>query len=441
VVNYRVQAQGYSATVGTAGFFNETGDAIYGAMRSYMLVVLNGSTGAVVSGQFYDVFGNGQITEGRNAATLAADLDALTADKVAVVYTFDEPQANLTPGLRTSLKRCGATEQVLGRIQPRGAYILVGVPGAGEGTGIERYAGDVPLATNAWVDLQLQLVNGRPVGMTGGAAVPSLTAAVQQEATARANTDGYLGAQWTVRMTVGNIAGGFGISGTSAPGAQPTIDFGIRANRFFIAPPEGDTSGAPNVVPFAVQTTPYLDPVTGELLPVGTYISAAYIRDLEVAMGRFQNAFITNAMIVSLSATKITAGVIAVGEYIQSSDYITGSAGWRINGNGNAEVNNLVARGMVNGGAFTGYAWPVSGTGFHLSSSGLLLGNFNTGNYFQVTGAGDVFAPQFIIVGGTATFSGSLNVGGSSGQRTKFTNAGMQVFNASNVEIITLGVF
>jgi hypothetical protein len=71
---------------------------------------------------------------------------------------------------------------------------------------------------------------------------------------------------------------------------------------------------------------------------------------------------------------------------------------------------------VVSGGAFgTSFAWPANGAGggYHLSASGLLLGNANTpgAGYFEVTSNGDVYAPQFSITGGTATFSGSLSAG------------------------------
>jgi hypothetical protein len=60
-------------------------------------------------------------------------------------------------------------------------------------------------------------------------------------------------------------------------------------------------------------------------------------------------ASITNANIVSLAATKITAGTIAVGEYIQSSDFVTGVSGWRWGGN-TGEVGSTSIRGLLTAG-------------------------------------------------------------------------------------------
>lgn len=95
------------------------------------------------------------------------------------------------------------------------------------------------------------------------------------------------------------------------------------------------------------------------------------------------------------------------------------------------------------GGSHTSsYTWPASGGGFHLSSSGLLLGNFNTGSYFQVTAAGAVSAPGLVISSGTATFSGTLSanivntnqiVGGAASTAFSATGTGATVTLAVTV--------
>lgn len=227
---------------------------------------------------------------------------------------------------------------------------------------------------------------------SGSKTTTPISAAVLQEISTRATETGYLGAQWTVRMTVGNIAGGFGLSGSSSPGATPTIDFGIRANRFFIAPPEG-VSGVGNIIPFAVQTVPVTTP-SGEVLPAGVYIDALFVRNIDAALGRFSNAFITNAMIVNLSATKITAGSLSVGNYIQSSNYVGGTQGWRIDGGGGFEVRNAANNRIFHLGASGASPVLQVGTALQILANGTATfagtvnasaGNF-TGNVFAATG-------------------------------------------------------
>lgn len=140
----------------------------------------------------------------------------------------------------------------------------------------------------------------------------------------------------------------------------------------------------------------------------------------QIVTGDFQTifagkAFIEDANVLNLSASKITAGTIGVGQFIQSQGYVSGSAGWRVNADGTAEFSSVTVRGAFNAGSYIGYAWPAgSGTGAHLSSAGLLLGNPSIGRYFQVTGGGDIYAPGFSVVGGVATFSGSLSAASGS---------------------------
>ncbi len=49
----------------------------------------------------------------------------------------------------------------------------------------------------------------------------------------------------------------------------------------------------------------------------------------------------------------------------------------------------LSGSGMINQGAYTGFAWPASGTGFHLGPQGLLMGNNNTGGYVEIDSNGN----------------------------------------------------
>lgn len=97
---------------------------------------------------------------------------------------------------------------------------------------------------------------------------------------------------------------------------------------------------------------------------------------------------------------------------IQSNPY-TSTFGWRLdNASGGAVFNNANVRGGIYGGDFVSGAWPYaySGvSGFALDSSGLKLGDYWNGKYFQITQAGNVYAPNFQIVNGNATFSGNLS--------------------------------
>ncbi|MDN2697137.1 hypothetical protein O0882_12500 [Janthinobacterium sp. SUN073] len=56
------------------------------------------------------------------------------------------------------------------------------------------------------------------------------------------------------------------------------------------------------------------------------------------------------------------------------------------------------------------YGWPSNGgNGFHLSQSGLLMGNYDLGKYARFDTDGDIRTPQFTSLQGIATFSGTLS--------------------------------
>lgn len=116
------------------------------------------------------------------------------------------------------------------------------------------------------------------------------------------------------------------------------------------------------------------------------------------------------ASLNTVGSSHIDAGAVGItqlGTTIQTTNF-SSTEGWQITKAGGATFNNVALRGAINGGAYTGYAWPTSGVGFHLGPNGLLMGNINSGKYFQVTAEGDVYAPGFNVVNGQATFSGLL---------------------------------
>ena len=100
------------------------------------------------------------------------------------------------------------------------------------------------------------------------------------------------------------------------------------------------------------------------------------------------------------------------------------------------------------------YGWPSNGgNGFHLSQDGLLMGNANLGKYARFDPNGDIYTPQFKVVSGAATFSGSLmGVIGSfelmrspgraatgAGAGYDLTGAGFYFYDENNVLRIELG--
>jgi hypothetical protein len=106
----------------------------------------------------------------------------------------------------------------------------------------------------------------------------------------------------------------------------------------------------------------------------------AKIGDAEITNVKIADATIQSAKIVSLSAGKITAGAIAVGEYIQSFNYNPGVAGWRIHGDGSGEFSNVTVRGAVfaSSGSFTGTVSASTITGGTISGTNITGGTISS---------------------------------------------------------------
>jgi hypothetical protein len=148
-------ASGYN--IGPGFYIESTSSATYGAGRSYNLVVIRRSDRAIINHDVFDVYGN--ITE---AYRLRNVLNGYGADVIIVVYTADEPLNNhFESTLAAAMYRCGASKAVYGspQFQYRSAYILVGIPGVGEGGGAEAYQGNVGNDPNAWCDIGLTIDN------------------------------------------------------------------------------------------------------------------------------------------------------------------------------------------------------------------------------------------------------------------------------------------
>ena len=133
-------------------------------------------------------------------------------------------------------------------------------------------------------------------------------------------------------------------------------------------------------VPLSVQAVP--TSINGQPVPAGVYFDAGYILNATIQNAQIADLAVDSAKIVSLTAAKLTAGSIGVGEFIQSTSYITGSQGWRIHGNGFAEFGAAAIRGQL--------------TAAQIDSRGLSIKDL-AGNIILASGT----ALDYTLVGGT----------------------------------------
>lgn len=151
-------------------------------------------------------------------------------------------------------------------------------------------------------------------------------------------------------------------------------------------------------------------------------------------------AYVNGLAANQIGAGQLAAGVVYAGQVVATQIKSGSFAGETFTGGtfsgSNIQTNTGTIGGVrintngLNTGGFSGYAWPTSGqNGFYLGPYGLLLGNANDGKYFQVTSDGNIYAPGFSVVGGNATFSGSLS--GATGSFSGSLNAATGSFSGS----------
>lgn len=121
-----------------------------------------------------------------------------------------------------------------------------------------------------------QQINTYNAALTGPSG--AISSAVSTESLARATADGYLGAQWTVKVGLA-VSGqpaeiaGIAIAGTSAGTAGARFDMAFRANAFYFLPPSGQSNSL--YQPLVYYATPQT--INGVQVPAGLYLKSAFI--------------------------------------------------------------------------------------------------------------------------------------------------------------------
>jgi hypothetical protein len=216
---------------------------------SYNLYVINRANGNVVFSNYYDLF-SAASTYG---PLLASKLNSLDSNNVIVLTTFDEPSYyHLTYGVANAVYRCGGSRSTFAgtyfppaawgdttwllanlsdtRVQQwkfRSAYVLVGIPGLGEGTGLERYVGPADSSNESIAEVSFSIRDGYVTGLPGSGSTGE--ASISQVF----STANGLSAQWAVQASVGGTSGGLvftGLQKADGSGEVYTLDINSNVN-------------------------------------------------------------------------------------------------------------------------------------------------------------------------------------------------------------------
>lgn len=141
-ISYRVVSRGLRDKYGILdpGIYDaRSGQKLYSPERSYNLIKIKRDTGLIVKKESFDV-----ASDPDEAIRLANTLNATSNQYIIILMSHDDPRDNrLQPELVEAIYRCGASEKIFANplFKFRSSYILVGIPGCGEGNGIETYNG------------------------------------------------------------------------------------------------------------------------------------------------------------------------------------------------------------------------------------------------------------------------------------------------------------
>jgi hypothetical protein len=153
------------------------------------------------------------------------------------------------------------------------------------------------------------------------------------------------------------------------------------------------------------------------------------IANAAISTAMIQTLAVTDALIASCNINKLEAGSLQVGAYLDSSNYVGGTAGFYLGATGYAEFNDVVVRGTVyaSAGTFAGSLSAATGsfagslsaaTGSFAGSLSAATGSFNgtvqvgssplvSGT--SMTGTGAVFNPSGTWAAGNSTKNISFN--------------------------------
>ncbi|WP_425401420.1 phage tail tip fiber protein, partial [Escherichia coli] len=175
---------------------------------------------------------------------------------------------------------------------------------------------------------------------------------VSQELAAKASKS-EVNASYTLSVNSNGTVAGFKLI---AGGTNNNSSIYFAANKFVIAGTDTATTGGS--APFTiVNGTTYLKTAMIQNASIGT----AYIADLAVTNAKIANLAVNAAKIADATITTAKIGdaqitTAKIANTIQSTNFVSGSAGWQINKAGTAQFNNVTVRGAVyaSSGSFKG---------------------------------------------------------------------------------------
>lgn len=122
-------------------------------------------------------------------------------------------------------------------------------------------------------------------------------------------TESKIKAQYTIKLDYGGVISSYGLA-VEESGGTNYHNFVIRADSFALAGPASE--GSTPYYPFIFRNTPFTDPVTGTVFPVGAYIKSAFMDYQSVKTSHIEDLAVKTAKIDDLAVTRGKIADLAV---------------------------------------------------------------------------------------------------------------------------------
>lgn len=122
-------------------------------------------------------------------------------------------------------------------------------------------------------------------------------------------TESKIKAQHTIKLDSGGVISSYGLAIEESGGTNYS-NFTIRANSFALAGPA--SAGSTPYYPFIFRNTPFTDPATGTVFPVGAYIKSAFMDYQSVKTSHIEDLAVKTAKIDDLAVTTAKIGDLQV---------------------------------------------------------------------------------------------------------------------------------
>lgn len=358
---------------------------------------------------------NGITTLTTTTDTLTTNLSALSttvgsnSSSIVSLQTTTADQATAITNLTT---RVGTAESDITSLETTTATQATALTTLT--TRVTTAESDISTAESNITNLQTTTANQATAITQLSSSVAGNTAAIQTEATTRADETGDLFAQYTVKVDTNGYVSGFGLASTLVNGA-PFSEFIIRADSFAIAQP---TTGTPTIapaVPFIVRTT--ATTIGGVNVPAGVYMTDAFIQNGTISNAKIANLAVDNAKIANLSVSNGKIQDLAVTNAKIANATITSA---KI---GLAEIKTANIEDLAVGTAKIANAAITNAKVNDLSADKLTAGTINTAN---------------VTISGTSSTGVDLK-SAASGQRMEIKSTKILIYDSSNVLRVKLG--